>query len=296
MLNYIFGKNNSVLLNYIDSKFSELETKVDLISRETEFAGRILQLEDELRLQKIENQQLQDALTNGGIPPVPPRHLQERVVGGYSPAFMGSATQTVTEFEITLAENSHPLERGFKILDFGVGCGRVIRRFAELHPQLHFVGADIDAEAIGWLSQNYSPRYGAFVTLPHRPQSSLKTGQFDMVYSISVFTHLDEQMQFKWLEELQRVTKPGAILLLTVHGENHYKAFPQEAQEIISNYGFYFHGAAASTDGLPEFYRSTAHSRTYVEREWAKYFDIVNYKPLGSEGRQDIVVCRRRQK
>ena len=41
---------------------------------------------------------------------------------------------------------------------------------------------------------------------------------FDVVYSISVFTHLDEHMQDQWLSELRRVLKMDGVLLFTVHG------------------------------------------------------------------------------
>ena len=45
---------------------------------------------------------------------------------------------------------------------------------------------------------------------------------FDLVFAISVFTHLDEQYQLAWLAELRRVAQPGAILFSppTVNGRN----------------------------------------------------------------------------
>jgi len=43
------------------------------------------------------------------------------------------------------------------------------------------------------------------------PPMSYEDNMFDFVYSISIFTHLPEDMQFAWLQELQRITKPGGI-------------------------------------------------------------------------------------
>jgi ubiquinone/menaquinone biosynthesis C-methylase UbiE len=179
------------------------------------------------------------------------------------------------------------------VLDFGVGCGRVIRSIAQAYPNCTCTGTDVDVEAIKWLTNNYG-QYGKFVILPHMPKSSLAGESADLIYAISVFTHLPENMQFAWLEELRRVAKPGAILLLTVHGENYLRMFPEEDQKKAEAAGgFLYNEKAELTSGLPEFYKNTYHTQGYVWREWGKYFQILDYCPLSLEGHQDIVVCKR---
>ena len=166
----------------------------------------------------VSNTQLSDALKHAAALPIPPRHLQVRVVGGYYPAFLSSATRTLSEFNGILKTAGKSLADFDRVLDLGVGCGRVLRRFHELYPKASLTGADIDAEAIAWLQHNYA-RVGKFVTLPHLPPSELETDSFELAYAVSVFTHLNEEMQFAWLDELSRVTKRGAYILLTVHGD-----------------------------------------------------------------------------
>jgi SAM-dependent methyltransferase len=241
----------------------------------------------------VANLQLSDALKHANVLPIPPRHLQERVVGGYYPDFLSSATRSLSEFDAILKSASSTGLYGLdRVLDLGVGCGRLIRRFHELYPRSALTGADIDSEAIAWLQHNYA-RVGKFVALPHFPPSELEGDGFDLVYAVSVFTHLNEKMQFAWLGELQRITKIGGYLLLTVHGRHHQLRFPPDIQQKISG-GFYYHEATPVTEGLPAFYKATFHTREYVEREWSRFFEILRYEEQGNEGHQDLILCRKR--
>jgi SAM-dependent methyltransferase len=108
---------------------------------------------------------------------------------------------------------------GVKILDWGCGPGRVIRHLPKFTgPGTEFFGTDYNAESIAWCSGNLS---GIQFN-----QNSLEAGLpyesnfFDVIYGISVFTHLSEKMHLEWFEELFRALKPGGIMLFTTQGEN----------------------------------------------------------------------------
>ena len=105
-----------------------------------------------------------------------------------------------------------------RVLDFGCGCGRTIVWFMRDHPHVEFHGVDVDPVAVEWCQINLPNGHFA-VNLP-QPPLHYPDGTFDVVYCLSVFTHLDETMQDAWLAELVRVIRPGGALLLTVHGKN----------------------------------------------------------------------------
>jgi SAM-dependent methyltransferase len=89
-----------------------------------------------------------------------------------------------------LAEQCGPeVTRSPRTLDFGCGAGNVIRHFAREARSGEVWGADIDAASIAWLEHNLGEpfRFRALSTTPALP---LPADHFDLVYAISVFTHL----------------------------------------------------------------------------------------------------------
>src|SRR5207248_1785974 len=101
------------------------------------------------------------------------------------------------------------------VLDFGCGCGRTLRYFADQSPITDFYGTDIDAEAIAWCRRHL--RFAKFKVNQALPPLSYRAEKFDLVYAVSVFTHIDEEYQFRWLDELRRITKPRGIVIVTTH-------------------------------------------------------------------------------
>lgn len=108
---------------------------------------------------------------------------------------------------------------GVKILDWGCGPGRVVRHLSRFTgPQTDFFGTDYNATSIAWCTENLPGiRFNQNSLAARLPYEN---NFFDVIYGISVFTHLSEKMHFAWFNELFRVLKPGGILLFTTQGEN----------------------------------------------------------------------------
>ena len=87
----------------------------------------------------------------------------------------------------------------------------------------HCAGCDVDRDAIEWAVAH---RPGPAWTLSSfEPPLPYAAGSFDLVYAVSVFSHLGRGPQERWLAELARVLRPGGVALLSVHGPTAFDAF-----------------------------------------------------------------------
>ena len=107
---------------------------------------------------------------------------------------------------------------GKSVLDWGCGPGRIIRHLPEVtHRQCLFFGTDYNPDAVSWCNENLPGVRFTLNSLEARlpyPDHAM-----DVIYGISIFTHLSEASHNAWIAELRRVLRPGGVLLLTTQGE-----------------------------------------------------------------------------
>jgi SAM-dependent methyltransferase len=116
---------------------------------------------------------------------------------------------------------------GKRVLDFGCGAGRTLRHFlAEAH-RGEFWGCDIDAPSIRWMARNLSPPLHVARNGVNPPVDFLDYATLDLVWALSVFTHLTDS-SLAWLEELHRLLKPGGLLIATYMGRFNGDVFTHE--------------------------------------------------------------------
>jgi SAM-dependent methyltransferase len=242
-------------------------------------------------------------------PPIPPADLVLRVSPPFDVDNIGAGLQAfdvhglthLHSFERALALTGRTLSDFDRLLDFGCGCGRFIRHLGPLSRQVEVHGTDIDPEMINWLIANVP--YGHYSKAPHQPPLAYPDQHFDLVINHSVFTHLDQAYQDLWLAELRRITRPGALVLLTVEGESSWKRLSDAYgtgdptvnrwREELESRGILFVRSDTFIGSThPDFYHSTFHSPWYVFEHWPQFFDIVAYLPDGSDT-QDLIVLRR---
>ncbi len=112
----------------------------------------------------------------------------------------------------------HTSMAGKTILDWGCGPARVLRHFPKLLGntcKIH--GTDYNPKTIEWCREHIEGV--SFSINQLNPPTAYSSEYFDLIYGISIFTHLSEANHQHWFGELMRIAKKGAILLVTTHGD-----------------------------------------------------------------------------
>ena len=147
----------------------------------------------------------------------PPSDLIYEVTGDVSFEAFARTGRAACEALAALAdaELDAPLSR---VLDWGVGPARVARWWPAVRPDVDIWAGDPWAEAVAW-GAAHVPGV-TFTRTPHSPPAAFEDGFFDLVYGISIFTHLPLDAQSAWLAEHARILRPGGLLALTLQGRH----------------------------------------------------------------------------
>ena len=207
------------------------------------------------------------------------------------------------------------LRADIRILDFGCGAARQLLHFTRRFPAPRYHACDVNEPAVRFVQRHY-PEVQAWQNA-FRPPLPFEPGCFDMVYSVSVFSHLGPEDQRLWLAELARITRPGGCCFLTTEG---FTALRQVTvamlpgdlaarRETLATAGLIFQDYAdlaahkaserrvrfgSKYLGIEGRYGTTLLAPDYIRDHWAKFgFAVETVLEGVIDYRQDLVVLRR---
>lgn len=201
--------------------------------------------------------------------------------------FIDSGRLGFTSICDVLARNGVALGSLNDILDFGCGCGRVLRHWRGVPARIH--GTDINEYLV-----SASKRSIPFATISKNtlePKLDYADESFDLVYALSVFTHLDVEMQMAWLAEFKRVLRPRGILILSVHGNAYQSRLSQvELADYLAGRPVVRRGVYPGGNICVAF-----HPPSFVIERIAQGFDMVEAVPQGAKGNpvQDLYMLKK---
>lgn len=215
--------------------------------------------------------------------PLPPRRLMVRVAGTADADWFLRAGRAGYD-----AIAAHvPLDRVDSVLDFGCGCGRVTRYFRDFDGDV--AGSDLNEDAIAWCRPNLP--FARFELNGLAPPLVFDDESFDLVYALSVFTHLTAELQLAWRDELRRVLRPGGRLLFTTHGRSYEPRLDAgerarfERGELVVRWG----------EVVGSNLCSAYHPERYLRETFAEGFAFLELEPEGARGNptQDLVLLQK---
>jgi len=241
------------------------------------------------------------------FPPVPPEERRSVVSSGGLNGFLEGGFQAMKVVVRSLEARGVDFKDLRRVLDFGCGCGRTLRLLQRYAATTELHGCDIDKDAIAWTQANL-PWVQTYVSTP-TPPIRYRDATFDLVYSISIFSHLTEPGHLAWIAELRRVVASNGHVILTTHGPSAIKRIRGDAvacsnvglttnavevaEQQLSKTGYAFcHQPGVAHDESQ--YGMTFLTREYAERHWSKWFTIADYQDAGVDNWQDAFVLKPR--
>jgi len=239
--------------------------------------------------------------------PFPPRELAERVGALYGDDLIeydevGKAIRA----EILRVLPADWTFAGKRVLDFGCGAGRTLRHFLEEAETATFYGSDIDATSIAWLESNLSPPLQVFAN-GETPPLPLEADSLDLIWAISVFTHISDHWA-AWLLELHRLLRDDGLLLATILGpglsDEWTEATPdpraargEPIPDVGDRVGMnVLHYGRSWDQGGPTVFLSN----WWIEEHWGRAFEILTLREDGFAATppdwrgQGVVLARKR--
>jgi SAM-dependent methyltransferase len=246
--------------------------------------------------------------------PVPPYDLMRTTGSRTLRQYYESGITTYLPIA-TLAMREHiNLEDNIVVLDFGCGVGRQLLQFTRNYPAPSYHACDVHPDYVSFVKQHYpgvEVKQSSFT-----PPLDYPDDTFDVIYSVSVFSHLSPEDHRRWLEELARVLKLGGYCFLTIEGRTAvrksmahevWRESALQAESELIRQGVRYRKyddfewqkkhegrplASRKYSGVGTTYGSTAMSVEHIYKEWESVggFQVVDVVEGVIDRRQDVVV------
>lgn len=272
--------------SYIPFSKEEIDTFEDYLEKffsdESFSYDHLKQLEDDFWLYLHLNSSRIPVNPNIKIPPLPSQQIQTRLTGVSGAQTLLHGFRQYELIKEILTKHHFNLNSSKKVLDFGVGFGRILRFFLREVDKSNLFGTDINEDFISWLQNKAN--FANFLTNNEHPPIDFPKEYFDLIFAFSVFSHLSERSGKEWLSELNRITRKGALVILTIwahpsktkdyhYGQN--KHFPNY-EELTSRYD---NGEFCYSNELynnSSTYGEALIPEKYIFNNWSKYFDVID--------------------
>jgi SAM-dependent methyltransferase len=200
--------------------------------------------------------------------------------------YLADGWRTMSELMLLLEAVDRPLLKMQSMLEFAAGFGRFTRHLAKALPG-RLTCSDVMPGSVEFLREQFGVEG---VESSHDPEKLVLPKQYELVFVLSMFTHLPPRMWAPWLHALKRTVQPGGLLVFSVHNETYAK----ELGVAFGTDGTHFISSSESPSIDAETYGTTFTTRRFVEDSVS---DVFGAKPQHYQsqcfwiGHDAVVVC-----
>lgn len=119
-----------------------------------------------------------------------------------------------------------------------------------------------------------------FINNKFDPPTENSQDDFDVVFAMSVMTHLSQEDQKAWLKELHRILRVGGIALLSFHGPAQMTKNNDPTNHLANLFENYSVEDPTPNPDLQDLesgerYIGTSFTEAHIRRHWTEGFDVL---------------------
>ena len=174
--------------------------------------------------------------------------------------YLADGWRTLAELALLLERAGRTLMDCAQVLEFASGHGRFTRHLVKALGAERVTVSDVVPGAVAFSSMNFGVQ--GFVSTS-RPAELTWPARYDLVFVLSLFSHLPRATWGAWLGRLWEAVAPGGVLVFTTHGDFAARRAGVELDES----GFHFVAASESTAIDVQEYGTAFTSPAFVQAQ-----------------------------
>ncbi|MBF5004011.1 class I SAM-dependent methyltransferase [Diaphorobacter sp. NR2-3-3-1] len=177
--------------------------------------------------------------------------------------YLADGWRTLSELVLLLEEVGHPLLRTRSVLEFASGHGRFTRHLVKALGAERVVANDVVVDSVEFSRRTFGVEGFVSPSVPEQVQWNKK---HDLVFVLSLFTHLPASTWSRWLRRIFDMVEPGGVLVFTTHGAE--AVFKQNVT--LDDNGYFFVASSESNAIDGQEYGTTFTSEAFVRARIAE--------------------------
>jgi SAM-dependent methyltransferase len=228
-------------------------------------------------------------------------HYNDFMLSSTSAEHLRSYRRGAVEFVAILGQSLRESGREWQsvksCLEIGCGYGRIVRELRDKVPPQAISVCDVIDEGARFTAAEFGVRRVSVIDAMGRDYDET----FDLIYLLSVYTHLPRQIIEDNLARVSALLKPKGVLVFSMHGKQ-----SAEMAEIYEQYWLDKAKLNAELDRTGLFYQRYPYYYTEYGLTWivadkvkqivakaAPNLELVAHNAIAVDGHQDIFVYRR---
>lgn len=203
--------------------------------------------------------------------------------------YLADGWRTMAELVLLLEQVNHPLLRAKSVLEFASGHGRFTRHLVKALGPQRVVVSDVVGDAVEFARDAFNVQ--GFISAS-QPEQVVWPDQHDVVFVLSLFSHLPRSTWARWLQRIYAMVAPGGVLVFTTHGAEAVR----KQGVTLDPEGYFFTPSSESNAIASQEYGTAFTLDTYVRSQIAGHLpdaQILQFAPQHFWHHQDAFVVQR---